>query len=102
MRRLLPCLLLLAACGSEPEPKKKGAPAVLQDALFTRVQVEARQVRADLQQYFAMHGEWPDELPQVRNDPWGTEYAFEIEDGQLMVQSAGPDHEFDTDDDISG
>jgi hypothetical protein len=101
MRLLLPLLVVLAACGPEPE-KKKAAPAVLQDAQFIRVQTDIRQVRLDIDQYYAMHGEWPDELPRARRDPWGTEYAYEIEDGRPAIYCAGADREFGTDDDISG
>lgn len=34
-------------------------------------------------------------------DPWGTEYRYEHKGKKILIVSAGPDGEFDTDDDIS-
>ncbi|MEM6992673.1 MAG: type II secretion system protein GspG [Myxococcota bacterium] len=38
---------------------------------------------------------------RIRDDPWGTAYAFSCDGSDVVVRSAGPDHEFETDDDIA-
>jgi hypothetical protein len=106
MRRLLLALLLLPACdgpsGASPDAK---APPAVEDARILRAQLEIRQLAAELAQHHALRGEWPEDwraLKRSGRDPWGNEYAFETDGEVATVLSAGPDGEFETDDDLSG
>ncbi len=38
---------------------------------------------------------------RIRDDPWGTPYQFQCDGSDVLVSSAGPDLEFETDDDIA-
>jgi hypothetical protein len=107
MRLLLLALLLLPACGDDPKPKEaKGRPpAIVEDAQVLRAELEMKTLTAELAQYHAARGEWPADWRALRRggkDPWGNDYAFETEGDDVYVFSAGPDGEFDTDDDVGG
>lgn len=39
---------------------------------------------------------------EIDADPWGTPYRYRIIDNKPVVDSAGPDGKFDTEDDIKG
>jgi len=99
MRAAVLLALVLASCGYQPD-----APgAIVHDARRVRADLEMKQLVADLKQHFAVHGEWPADWSAVKRagiDPWGEEYAFEVEDDIAVVISAGPDHEFETGDDV--
>lgn len=86
-------------------PKGPGkAPAVVEDAQVLRAGLEMRTLAAELAQYRAARGEWPADwraLKRGGKDPWGNDYAFEPDGDGVAVFSAGPDGEFDTDDDLS-
>jgi len=106
---LLLALLLLPACGEDlarPKPGSKGkAPAIVEDAQVLRAALEMKTLAAELAQYHAARGEWPADWRALRRggkDPWGNDYGFETEGDDVVVFSAGPDGELDTDDDISG
>ncbi|HEX5138873.1 MAG TPA: hypothetical protein VFY93_18020 [Planctomycetota bacterium] len=105
---LLLALLLLPACGDDPTPRqKKGgkAPAVVEDAQVLRAALEMKTLAAEIAQYHAARGEWPADWRAIRRsgkDPWGNDYGFEPDGDAVVVYSAGPDGEFDTDDDLSG
>ena len=44
----------------------------------------------------------PGEPPmQVKDDPWGNAYVYEVKDGYVRVSSSGPDGKRNTADDIS-
>jgi hypothetical protein len=38
--------------------------------------------------------------PQIPADPWGNPYRYRLDGTNILVESAGPDHHFDTSDDI--
>jgi hypothetical protein len=104
---LLLALLLLPACGEDlAMPKGTGrAPAVVEDAQVLRAELEMKTLAAELAQYHAARGEWPADWRALRRggkDPWGNDYGFEPDGDGVLVFSAGPDGEFDTDDDITG
>ena len=103
MRRLISLLLLVAAC--DPGAKAQGRePASVEDARVFRARLEMRQLAAELEQHRALRGDWPADWKELRRagkDPWGGEYAFETEGEAALVFSAGPDGEFDTDDDLA-
>ena len=105
MRRLLPVLLLAAACDPGAGPKEGGKePASVEDARIFRARLEMRQLAAELEQHRALKGDWPGDWKEIRRagkDPWGGEYAFETEGETALVLSAGPDGEFLTDDDLA-
>lgn len=81
------------------------APAVVEDAQVLRAGLEMRTLAAELAQYHAARGEWPADwhaLKRSGKDPWGNDYGFEPDGDGVVVYSAGPDGELDTDDDLSG
>ncbi len=103
MRPLLLALLLLPACDVDLGRKGK-APAAVEDAKIFRARLEMRQLAAELEQHRALRGEWPRDWTDLKRsglDPWGGVYAFETEGEEAVARSAGPDGEFDTDDDLS-
>jgi len=107
MRPLLLALLLLPACEDALEaPKTQGRrPAIVEDAQILRAELEMKTLTAELAQYHVARGEWPADWRALRRsgkDPWGNDYGFETEGDEVFVFSAGPDGEFDTDDDVAG
>jgi hypothetical protein len=105
MRQLLLALILLpAACdlGLGTQPKGK-APPVVEDAQIFRAQLEMRTLAAEVEQHHALRGEWPTDWRALKRsgmDPWGNEYALEVDGEKALVSSAGPDGDFGTDDDL--
>jgi hypothetical protein len=104
MRPLLLALLLLPACDLELGKQPKGkAPPVVEDAQVFRAQLEMKTLAAEVEQHRALRAEWPADwraLKRSGRDPWGNEYALEIDGEKAQVYSAGPDGEFGTDDDL--
>jgi hypothetical protein len=103
VRLLLLALLLLPACDAGTGTGAK-EPAAVEDARIFRAQLEMKTLAAELEQYRALHGDWPADWAALRRsgkDPWGNDYGFEPEGEQVAVFSAGPDGEFDTDDDLA-
>lgn len=83
------------------------------------VQLDCTHFEDAIDAYRIVHGVYPSEsnglrlivedkeyrkvLPDTNlNDPWGTPFKFRIIDGHPVVDSAGPDHKFDSSDDIKG
>ncbi len=103
---LLALLLLPPACDVELGKGPKGKPPpVVEDALIFRAQLEMKTLAAEVEQHHALRAEWPADwraLKRSGRDPWGNEYAFEIDGERATVFSAGPDGEFGTDDDLGG
>ncbi len=107
VRWILPILLVaLAGCGLDIAMSTDGKdPTIVQGTRSFRAQLEIERLEAELGQYEAMRGEWPDDWSFRRRatlDPWGGEYVFDIVDGSPVVVSAGSDGELDTDDDVYG
>ena len=95
-------LLLLATACAKPADEANKSTKVGKARAF-KAEQDLRLIRRECDQYQALHGELPadmDALGRTRLDPWGTEYALDIEDGMLDLYSAGPDGEFDTNDDV--
>ncbi|MFQ5844955.1 MAG: hypothetical protein ACE5JG_08205 [Planctomycetota bacterium] len=99
-------LLALCACDVEIARSHDGRdPSPVHDAKALRAALEIQRLTAELEQYHARRGEWPDGWRQLGRsgvDPWGTEYRLEIVQGRAAVSSAGPDGEPDTGDDVHG
>lgn len=105
MRLLLLLPLCLAACDLADGSKSKGKSlAPVEDARVFRAGLELRQLASELEQHRALRGDWPRDWSEVKRsglDPWGNAYAFETDGEHATVVSAGPDGEFDTDDDLA-
>jgi len=99
---LLVALLVTSGCGDPAAPTQAGLDTIAK-AEALRAQLEIRQIRAEAEQYRALHGEWPWEgSPSWREpvDPWGRPYRFEVDGDRAIVVSAGADGELDTGDDV--
>ena len=107
MRWILPILLVtLPSCGLDIAHSTDGKdPTIVQGTKNFRAQLEIQRLEAEIGQYEAMRGEWPDDWSfrrRVTLDPWGGEYVFDIVEGSPVVVSAGSDGELETDDDVYG
>ncbi len=102
---LLLGLLLLIGCGNST-PGGDVVPigvSVIDKARLLRVRKEIQGLEAEIMQHRGLRGEWPEDWGFLRRsaaDPWGTDYEFVIEDERVVVYSAGPDRELETEDDI--
>jgi hypothetical protein len=70
-----------------------------------RVKQDILQLRAAVDQHFALRGAWPPDwqtLKKKQRDPWGEEYVLEYDDDGPIIFSMGPDREAGTADDIHG
>lgn len=93
-----------------------GGGGTMQQALNTRnkgrelaVEVNTHSLVQSIVAYQTMNGELPADVaalesPGAFRDPWGTELTFEYEDPNahpviVIIKSAGPDGQFDTEDD---
>jgi hypothetical protein len=95
-------LLILTAACAKPADKANKSTKVAKARSF-KAEQDMRHLRRECDQYQALHGELPtdwDEVGKSAIDPWGTEYALDVEDGIVDIYSAGPDGEFDTNDDV--
>lgn len=103
-RPALLALLLAAACTGDPVEAAKDK-TIVHETRFMRLQLEMKQLAQELERHRIVHGDWPADLHALRRpitDPWGTEYAFQPHGERAWIVSAGPDGEFDTDDDVGG
>ena len=94
-------LLLVAAC-AKPADKANKSTKVGKARAF-KAEQDMLHLRRECDQYQALHGELPadwDALGKTTTDPWGTQYALDVDDGYADIYSAGPDGLFDTVDDV--
>jgi hypothetical protein len=95
-------LLVVAAACAKPADEANKSTKVANARMF-KAEQDMMHLRRECDRYQALHGELPEDLEALgftRNDPWGSEYALDVEDGFVDIYSAGPDCEFDTIDDI--
>ena len=98
-------IALLAGCGLEAHVEAGAKHNMMKDTLRFRAELEIPRLKMELEQYHALHHEWPEDWRFTRRhclDPWGEPYLFEIEvDGnRALVYSAGPDREPGTGDEV--
>jgi len=95
---------VLASGCTDPVEAAKGS-SIVGETRTMRVQLEMKSLAQEMDRYRAVHGDWPNDLSALRRpyrDPWGGEYAFELDGDRVWITSAGPDGQWDTDDDLGG
>ena len=92
--------------------------ANLEKAKVTAAKEAVNNIKAAVTNYYLQYKKYPSDLSALieakgddepvldggegaLEDPWGTEYRYEHKGKKILIVSAGPDGEFDTDDDIS-
>lgn len=96
-------IALLAGCGLEAHVEAGAKHTMMKDTLRFRAELEIPGLRAQLEQYHALHSEWPEDWRFTRRhclDPWGEPYVFEVDGNRAMVHSLGPDREPETGDEV--
>ena len=91
--------------------------ANLEKAKVTAAKEAVNNIKASVTNYYLQYKKYPGDLTALveakgddepildggeaaLEDPWGTEYKYEKSGKRFAIISAGPDHDFGTDDDI--
>jgi len=69
-------------------------------ARLATVQSDLSVLSDSLQDHFAEEGEYPSDVDNLRDDPWGVPYAYTSAPASFAVWSFGPDGEADTGDEL--
>lgn len=86
---------------------------VIEPAKVKEAEIEIQQLNQMVEHYYVAKGQgYPSKLgaltdpppiaKKIPNDPWGNPYGYEKGGSSFLVRSAGPDGEFDTEDDVTG
>ena len=84
-----------------------------QKANLRQAATDGQSMRSAVQLYYMDNNECPQSGTALQEegyldgskravDPWNNEYRIECQGTEILVTSAGPDEQFDTEDDISG